>query len=298
MDIQHLRCLFAVLSSGSFTEACSIVHMSQSAISKKIISLETELGIRLIEREGHHHKLTHEGRRMLPNFIGIMENYDQATRMLDEIKTEKRSDGNSLRILCVPSASRYNVIGILENFSKKHPDIKITIDEMEPYRIMLMLRYSDYDLAFIGDINMNHDEYGTHFFQREEFMVVVPTGHPLAGKEELSLAELEGVPLILNRPESLLYYFCIDACEAAGFTPTVATTIARPLTALEYLHANKDYAYIGLKQTLVDNVSDLHCLIPLRDGPEFDFVFAWRKKTGLSKNASALLEYVSVLSES
>lgn len=276
-----------------------MVHMSQSAISKKIISLENELGIRLIEREGRHHMLTYEGRRLLSNFIGIMENYDNAMLILEEIKREKNKGQRDMRILCVPAVARFNIISMIESFSlqKEFLNINIDIEEMETDRIMLMLRYSDCDLVFVPDIHLDHDEYGTRLVSREQFMIAVSNDHPLAKKDIITLRDLQDVPLILNRPESMLYFPCVEACESAGFVPEIATTTARPTIAFQYLHSNKQYAYMGLRRTLLGEKSDLHIAIPIEDSPECDFVFAWRKKIGLSKNATALLNYIDSTTE-
>jgi DNA-binding transcriptional LysR family regulator len=293
MDIQHLKCLMTVLNCDNFTVAGEIVHMTQSAISKKIIALENELGIRLIEREGRHIVLTQDGRKLMSSFIGIMESYDRAMFTLDEIKREKKKCKRDLRIVSVPPISRYNIISLIEQFSARRPDADIMIEEMESDRIMLMLRYGDCDLAFVADIQLNHDEFAVKRIKREQFMIAVSLDHPLAKRKSITMKALENESLILNRPESMLYYPCVDACKAAGFSPQIAITTARPSIAFEYLHSSSKYVYMGLKHTLLGEQSELHKVIPIDNSPEFDFVFAWKKKSGLSENAAALLEYIS-----
>jgi DNA-binding transcriptional LysR family regulator len=181
---------------------------------------------------------------------------------------------------------------MIDSFSKKNPDINVSIEEMETDRLMLMLRYSDCNLVFVGDIHLDPNEYGIQSFQREQFMIAVSPDHPFAHRDTVAMKDLKDVPLILNRPESLLYYPCVDACKAAGFTPTIVTTTTRPNIAFEYLYSNKDYAYMGLKHTLLGEASEKHRAIPISDSPEFEFVFAWRKKTGLTKSAAALLDFI------
>jgi LysR family transcriptional activator of glutamate synthase operon len=293
MDIQHLKCLLTVLYCDSFTEAGEVIHLSQSAISKKIIALENELGIKLIQREGRHILLTSAGRRLMSHFIGIMESYDHAMLTIEEIKLEQKSDSGTLRIISVPPISRYNIISLIESFSKQNPTIDVSMEEMETDRIFLMLRYGDCDLAFVTDIRLDHNEFDVFHVKREKFMIAVSAENQLSAAKSIQMKDLEGKKLILNRPESRLYYPCVDACKAAGFVPNIMTMTTRPTIALEYLHSNPEYIYMGLKNTLLGERSKLHRTIPIADSPEFDFVFAWKKKNGLSINAAALLEYIT-----
>jgi DNA-binding transcriptional LysR family regulator len=291
MDILHLKCLLTVLSCGSFTEAGEILHLSQSSISKKVISLEDELGLKLIERSGKKIVLTPSGQRLMEHFVNILESYDRAMQTLDDILNENNTGRKNLRILGVPPISRYNIISVIDSFAKKYPDIHVSIEEMETDRLLLMLQYGNCDLAFCGDIGIDHKHYNTQFVQSESFMVAMSNKNPLSKKPSVRLIDLKDEKFILNRPESLLYLFCVDACIRAGFQPNVVLLTARPTIAFEYLHSNREYIYMGLRKTLIDSPSELHRVLPIEDSPSFDFCYVWRKTSGLSEAASTYLRY-------
>jgi DNA-binding transcriptional LysR family regulator len=291
MDILHLKCLLTVLYTNSFTEAGEIVHLSQSAISKKIIALENEIGIKLIERKGKSIVLTPEGQRMMSHFLGILESYDHAMNTLREIKYEQKNNDKELRIIGVPSISRYNIIPTVENFAKEHPDIDVHVEEMETDRLHLMLQYGDCDLAFCGDILLDHKYYDTQVVCPERFMVATSSKNPLVERKTVRIKDLEHEKFILNRPESQLNHLCIEACQAAGFYPIVVMMTARPAIAYEYLHSNAEYIYMGLRGVVLANDADEIAILPIEDSPKFNFCYVWRKNPGPSKSALLYLKY-------
>ncbi|MDR1028398.1 MAG: LysR family transcriptional regulator [Clostridiales Family XIII bacterium] len=293
MDISHLKCLLGVLYTGSVTEAGRLVHLSQSSISKKIITLENEMGIKLLERNGKRVILTPSAHRLMTHFVSILESYDHAMITLDEIKRENNGNRQSLKILGIPPIARYNIISLINNFSHMHPEIDVSVEEMESDRIFLMLQYADCDLAFVSDIKVDPERYDMQIVQRERFMIACSPKNPLSKREFVYMKDLRHEKLIFNRPESLLYYPCIEACEKAGFKPNIVLTTSRPTIAFEYLHTDCKYVYMGLRKTLLDEKSPLHCAVPIKDSPEFNFSYVWRKSPGLSESASLFLRHVS-----
>jgi DNA-binding transcriptional LysR family regulator len=291
MNIQHLKCLITVLFTGNFTDAGETLHLTQSAISKKIMSLESELGVKLIDRTSHSISLTPIGKQLMTNFIEILESYDHACLQVDEYLRETARNRKTLRIMGVPSISRYDVISLINTFSKQYPDIVVSVDEMETNRIHLLLQYSNYDLAFCPDIKLDHTYYQTQLVKHERFMIATSPKNSLGKHESVKLKDLEKAKLILNRWESLLYNICITACQNAGFKPNVVTTTTRPSIAFEYLHNDSELVYIGLRKTLLQEPAVLHNVIPLEDSPEFDFVYAWNRKVPLSDAAALFLQY-------
>jgi DNA-binding transcriptional LysR family regulator len=71
MDIDQINCLLSVLDTENYSEAGERLHISQSTVSKKIIRLEKELGVKLIEKNGNHFSLSVCGKKLMPNFVEL-----------------------------------------------------------------------------------------------------------------------------------------------------------------------------------------------------------------------------------
>lgn len=278
MDIMQIKCFEAVLNTGNFTEAGEILYLSQSAVSKKINALEQEMGVSLLIRNGKRFTVSPAGRMLMSDFVEILESYHRLMMKLDKIKLDNHATSQPcLSIVGVPLMVRYNIISYVDQFTKLHPEIQTRIEEADAPRVLNLLKYGDYDLAFCADINLDHKHYNVQSLQSERFMIGVSRKNSLAARGSVKLKELEHHRFILNRSESMLDSICIDACMASGFTPDVALYTSRPEVAFEYLRYYPDCAYIGLKTTLETEPAVFHRAIRLEDSPVFNLVLAWRK---------------------
>jgi len=292
MDIQHLKCLFSVLSTNSFTEAGEMLHISQSGLSKQIVAVENELGIKILERNIRNIVLTPEGHRLMTHFIGILQCYDRLWMTIEDIKREKSDKAHVLKLIGVPPISKYNIISLIGNFSEQYANIEVVIEEMEMNLLLLTLQYGDYDLACCTDIQIDHMHYMTQVIQKDVFMIAVSNKHSLAKKESIRLTDLKDWPLIFNRPESLLNTISAEACQNAGFVPNVAT-YTRPTIALEYLKSSNNSVYLGIGAELLTRKSEQYSIIPIEDSPTFDFSFIWKRNTVLSEAAETFLKFAA-----
>ena len=67
VELRHLRCLIAIVDTGSFTDAAIDLGISQAAVSRALASLESALGVRLLRRTSREVTLTAAGNRVLPH---------------------------------------------------------------------------------------------------------------------------------------------------------------------------------------------------------------------------------------
>src|SRR5436190_20453534 len=99
IDILGLQAFLAIAEAGSFNGAAAALHITQTALSRRLQNLERFLGIALVERTTRSVSLTSLGRDFAP----------QARRLLTDLAlalTEIRESGKALRgdvtIACVP----------------------------------------------------------------------------------------------------------------------------------------------------------------------------------------------------
>lgn len=292
MTIQQLRCFWTVVTTGSFTEAGEVLHMSQSTLSKKIMALEQELGIELLTRNGKRFSISPDGRTMMQYFAIIIEAHEQIMQVLDEIRTEQEVIKPEIKLVVVPAVANYGIMPLMNFFAKDNPDIILSFDEMDEDRLLLLLQSGYCDLAFCSDICLDEEHYGMQYYCSEDFLVALSPSNPLTKRSTIEFADLQDQKLIFNRRESQLYDLCMNACLEAGFEPNVVMTTSNPNIAMDQILYNDNYTYVGMRAALERRMPSSRCqLVGLRDSPSFNFVFAWRKDKPLSPTARGFLKY-------
>lgn len=125
LDIESLRVLLAVLETGGMTRAAERLHMSQSAVSRKVQRLEDRAGQPLLIRDGHTLRPTRAGRALLPDARAMVELHDQAAARLSS------SDLSGEVTLCSNGEiDMEQIAAILGAFRRKHPatDVQFSVD--------------------------------------------------------------------------------------------------------------------------------------------------------------------------
>jgi LysR family glycine cleavage system transcriptional activator len=123
LPLNALRAFDAVGQHLSFTAGARALHVSQSALSRHVISLEELLGKKLLERRPQHLVLTEEGAILLPV---VRKCFDRLEQVLNTIRDGERS-GRTLRVHMPPSLLNHLALPILQDFRREFPDILIDV---------------------------------------------------------------------------------------------------------------------------------------------------------------------------
>jgi len=274
----------------NFTEAAERLYLTQSTVSKNISALEKELGFLLFERRGHSMVLTPEGQQLLKNFSEIVVAYERMEETVEFIRKTGHLPGETVRIFMIPIVGRFGLISTINHFSAVNPGFNPSIEIMDEIQVVLALQAGGCDVAFCSNIMLDDRLYDMEKYITGKFKLVVAKDSPLARKKSMHLKDLEGEKLILKHLDSLLWGICVHACEDAGFYPNIALSTNRPDIALEYLRSS-DCVYMTIDIEAKDYTPDIYSVIDLKDSPEFDFVFAWRKASGLPQIAREYIDY-------
>ncbi len=143
LPLNALRAFDAVGHALSFTAGAQSLHVSQSALSRHVISLEELLGKKLLERRPQHLVLTEEGAILLPV---VRKCFDRLEQVLNAIKDGERS-GRTLRVHMPPSLLNHLALPILQDFRREFPDILIDVSSAH----VTGLPATDLDAAVVYD---------------------------------------------------------------------------------------------------------------------------------------------------
>jgi DNA-binding transcriptional LysR family regulator len=231
-DLRRLRAFHAVAERRSFSEAALALGYAQSVVSHHVAGLEQEFGLTLVDRATRPVGLTEAGERLRDHaavVLGQVAGAEEEMRALAGLLT------GTVRVGAFLTACTSFVPPALARFEAAHPEVKIELEQLERGAALRRLRAGELDIAVVWD---EFEEAGAEETRREEgfqstflghdpYRIVLPTGHRLARRRALSLADLAGERF--NGPSvdtSGRYRAMLDRlCAEAGFTPDVAYVV-------------------------------------------------------------------------
>ncbi len=193
MDLKTLKTFQMIVKYGSFIRAADEMNYVQSTVTMQIQKLESELGIRLIER-GKKIRLTEAGRLFYEQSLQIVKNIEQLKMNLSDLQVGER--GNVRLGVTEPTAS-YRLPEILERFLSQFPKIRISVDVANTPTLSERLLKGDIDLALCSTPDLGSDLHFEPLF-KEDFVVLMPKNHPLAQNTVIAPEDIRGHRLLIT----------------------------------------------------------------------------------------------------
>ncbi|MEH6591436.1 MAG: LysR substrate-binding domain-containing protein [Halioglobus sp.] len=200
VTIRQLQAFVAVARSGSFAEACTLMHLSQPALSISIKNLEEAVGGKLLQRSTRSLALTPEGAEFLPVVQRLLSDWD---RSLDDVHNLFALRRGKLDIATMPTFASSLLPQILSRYHHQYPDINVTVHDVVAESVVDMVRDGRVELGVTFDPGEAQDLIFTPLFS-DKFVAVLPKAHPLLAKTRLKWRDLPGFAYIaLQRPSSI-----------------------------------------------------------------------------------------------
>jgi len=222
IDLRRARILREVAAKGSFSEAADELHLSQSAVSQHVAALEREMGMKLLERTRRGPRLTQAGAVLVRAAEAAITRLDEAER---EIAAIAGLDAGEISVASFPSASAALLTRAVSEFTARHPDVTVHLQEAEPEESLPLLRGGELDLA----VTFDYPPYPADedpdtervLLLTEDLHVALPRDHPLAGRAKVPLKKLCDEAWLSGVCPSSCGEMVKHACRTAGFEPRI-----------------------------------------------------------------------------
>ena len=227
----------AVRRNLNLTEAAKALHTSQPGVSKAIIELEDELGIEIFARHGKRIKrVTEPGVQVLKSIEIILREVNNLKRIGEQYSAQ---DSGTLSIATTHTQARYVLPDSVAKLRKAYPKVGISLHQGSPDQVAKMLLEEVAEIGVATESLVNYPELVTLPCYEWQHMLVLPTDHPLALKERITLEDVALEPLITYHP-SFTGRTKIDTA--------FATRKLTPRIALEAIDSDviKTYVRLGL----------------------------------------------------
>lgn len=242
-DVDALRLLVTVAGAGSFTRAAAGLNYTQSAVSRRIASLEQEAGGPLFERLPRGVRLNPAGRALHRHAVDVL---DRLARAEQELAVLHRGHGGLLHVGAFPTANIALVPAALRAFRHVRPDVEVVAVEGRSSTLTARISGGALDVAVVSDYPSglcSADGVATTPLCEDELLVVLPREHRLAGADVIDLLELRDEAWLQDaygdRPTMLA-----DACARAGFAPRKIVRIAEWAGKFGYVAAGLGVALV------------------------------------------------------
>ena len=221
MEINYIKEFVILAETENFLEASDSLFISQSSLSKHIKTLEAELGVQLFDRTTRKVRLNEYGQTFLEYAKQIANlQYRYTTALYNQSAHIKES----ITIGSIPVMAPYHITDIIMKFIKENKKFYVNLIEGESAQLKEMMRQNKCELAFIRMSDDHDHEFIQVPYTEDSLAAVLPVDHPLACENSIRVEQLCEENFLLLQPESILYKICMQACEAAGFTPNIAFT--------------------------------------------------------------------------
>jgi DNA-binding transcriptional LysR family regulator len=185
----------AVMKTGSVSRAARALNFSPHAITKTLRQTEEELGIVLFRRLKGRLYPSPAAEALLPKIDRLHNEIDRTGRIIEELQ---QGYAGRIIVACVPALGDAFMVDAVASFRKRVPAVQIEIEQLPGEQVLEEVLSGRADFGMLNDVAENAYLDATVFCEAEA-VCIMPSDHKLASQARISLADLDGLPLITAR---------------------------------------------------------------------------------------------------
>jgi DNA-binding transcriptional LysR family regulator len=222
MDLHQIEIFCTLIRLRSFSRTAEALYLTQPTVSGHIKNLETELGVKLMDRLGKRVVPTEEGEVLYRHGLKLLEQRDTARqeieRLSGRVSGELKIGGST-----IPGA--YILPALIGKFRKRHPSVSVQLVIEDTARITQAVQDGVLCIGVVG-AKVVDPRIETHAYLKDELVVAVPAGHPWAQRKSVPPSALQGEPFILREQGSGTRRIMEERLARAGISPADLNVVA------------------------------------------------------------------------
>ena len=290
MNLRTLRVFVEVVRQGGFSQAAEVVSLTQSSVSKAVITLEDELGTPLLNRIGHKSELTAAGEIAFRRALVLLAERNDLIAEINELRDLK---GGTLRIGLPPVGCGVLFAQMFATYRSRYPRVNIELIEHGSKKLRECLEAGEVDLAAL--LIPIDETFAYQQVRNEPLVAVLPGAHSLSRRKRINFSDLADSPFILFEEGFALNALIMAACDRRAIVPRVTARSGQIDFIADLVAAGLGVAFLPRMLAQKHKHAGI-ALVPL-DEPDTDWniALAWRAGAHLPPAAIAWLELAKEL---
>lgn len=214
LQLPYLETFAKAAELSSFTAAAKALRRTQASISQRVQALEKRLGTPLFRRQGGRVLLTRAGQKLYDYAQRILDLHQQARR---EITGHDAPVGGELALAASSIPGEHLLPSLLSQFGQKHPHIRVRATVSDSMAVMAQVERGEVSLGLVGRKTDNPHLDFRHLAS-DRMVLIVPPGHALSRRKNVSVKQLARQPLILREVGSGLRHCFEKSLDRAGLS--------------------------------------------------------------------------------
>ena len=243
MNLQQLEYFVRVAELGSFSKASLVLRVAQSALSRQVRSLETDLRQTLFMRNGRGVCLTEAGNRLFEHSIGILALVSRAREDMDSRRGEP---GGRVVIGLPPSLSRHLTPLLVDTFQRELPNARLVVVEGLSTHIGEWIASGRVDVGLMHNPDAQAAIETTPILEEELCLIgPAPKNRRKRNGAGIPVAELPQYPLILPEQSHVIRRFLDTQAALSGIKLNIAWEVSSVPAILDLVLAGRGYAVMS-----------------------------------------------------
>ena len=215
MNIKQLEVFIKVAESGSFSKGAEATFITQSTVSQHISALESEFGLKLLDRTGKGALLTEGGKLLLERARRLVDYAREIPLALDRFKGVEEA---KLNIAGSSIPGEYMIPAALPLLISRFPGLTIVLLQGDSREVLGKLMSEEVEFAVVGG-RFAEDSLEFTSFARDELVLIAPADHRWSGMSGIRKEDLLGEPFVLRELGSGTGKASTEALREAGIDP-------------------------------------------------------------------------------
>ena len=192
IDFDGVQAFVAIAELGGFNKAARELHITQTALTRRLQKLEAYLGLRLLDRTTRRVELTAVGRDFLPQARAIVQDMTAAVERLKDMSQHARGH---FTLACIPSMSAHLLPAVIRSYAQAHPDNRVRLldGDSNEVRATVLNGLAELGIAVQGE---KHAELQETVLFSDPLTFICREPHPLQDRRSVTWADMRGAELI------------------------------------------------------------------------------------------------------
>lgn len=233
VTLRQLRVFRALALERNFSRVGERIGLTQPAVSRSIHELESQLGLKLLDRTTREVALTQAGQSLATRLDRLLDELDQTLRDVGEMAGALRG---RVRVASSPTLSANLMPDCIAACLQQEPDIQLVLLDRIQQDVLGSVRAGEVDFGVVIEPSPTHDLHCETVMQ-DPFVLVAPKAHPLMRHRALRWSALSGHPLVLLDHASGSRRLIDAALEQHGALCEVVQSLGHPTTVFRMVEA-------------------------------------------------------------